>query len=415
MSDHQPTGTSTVDVLVVDVLVVDVLVIGGGPAGATAATLLARAGRSVMLVDKAVFPRDKCCGDGLTTLALRELESLGFKPATVSNWQTVDEAWLRSPSGREVRLPLPTNGTFGATAPRREFDDALLQLARDAGTDVREGSAVTGVSQTSSGVEVVVEGLGSVRAKFAIAADGMWSPTRKALGLAEPGYLGEWHAFRQYASGVTGPAAKRLYVWFEPDFLPGYAWSFPLPDGRVNLGFGVLRDGQRTGKSMNAEWTSLLERPHIRSALGPAAQLEDRVLAWPIPAGIDRATLSVGRVMFVGDAARATDVMTGEGIGQAIVTGRLAAEAILGAEVAVASRYEESVRAHLLADHRMSKLLNSWLSREWVARGAVRVAGLTKWTRRNFARWMFEDEPRAILLTPKRWHKKFLNRPGPYL
>ena len=405
MSNHEPTGATSSSV--------DVLVIGGGPAGATAAMLLARAGRSVMVVDKAVFPRDKCCGDGLTTLALRELDVLGFKPAMVPSWQTVDEAWLRSPSGREVCLPLPSNGIFGATAPRLELDFALLQMAREAGAEVREGCAVVGVAQTDTGVDVDVEGIGSVRAKFAIAADGMWSPTRKALGLAEPGYLGEWHAFRQYATGVTGPAAHRLYVWFEPDFLPGYAWSFPLPDGRVNLGFGVLRDGERTGKSMNAEWAGLLDRPHIRAALGPDATLQDRVAAWPIPAGIDRATLSAERVLFVGDAARATDVMTGEGIGQAIVTGRLAAEAVLaGGEVA--AKYERSVRAHLLADHRTSKLLNRLLARAWITRGAVRVVGISGWTRRNFARWMFEDEPRAILLTPRRWHRKFLKRPAPY-
>ena len=68
----------------------------------------------------------------------------------------------------------------------------------------------------------------------------MWSPVRK-LARRSPsrGYLGEWHAFRQYVGGVTGPAAERLCVWFEPDLLPGYAWSFPLPDGRVNVGFGV--------------------------------------------------------------------------------------------------------------------------------------------------------------------------------
>ena len=73
----------------------------------------------------------------------------------------------------------------------------------------------------------------------------MWSPVRKGLGLGETGYLGEWHGFRQYARNVSGPAAHQLYVWFEPDLVPGYAWSFPLPDGRANIGFGVLRDGSR--------------------------------------------------------------------------------------------------------------------------------------------------------------------------
>ena len=411
-----PHDPATVDVDVdVDV---DVLVVGAGPAGTAAAATLARAGRRVVVVDKATFPRDKCCGDGLTTLALRELEALGLQPEQVPNWQTVHEVWLRSPSGREVCLPLPTDGLFAATTPRRELDAALVRLALAAGAEIREGHALTAVRQFDDHVEAAVEGSGTITARFLIAADGVWSPTRKLLGLAEEGYLGEWHAFRQYACHVTGPAAERLYVWFEPDMLPGYAWSFPLPGGRVNLGFGVTRDGTRTGKEMKAQWQGLLDRPHIRAALGPAVELEGRHTALPIPAGIDKAVLTAGRVLFTGDAARATDVMTGEGIGQAVMTGRLAAEAVLAGRctdpVVVRGTYERSVRDHLFADHRMSKVLNRWLAKPLLARGAVRVVGLTGWTRRNFARWMFEDEHRSILLTPRRWHRHFLARPGTY-
>jgi menaquinone-9 beta-reductase len=258
-----------------------------------------------------------------------------------------------------------------------------------------------------------------IDARYVIAADGMWSPVRKSLDLNEPGYLGEWHGFRQYARNVTGPAAHQQYVWFETDLVPGYAWSFPLPGGRANVGFGVLRDGSRKGLDMKELWVDLLTRPHVVDALGAGFELEDRHTAWPIPARVDEAVLVHGRTLFAGDAAMATDVMTGEGIGQALLTGRLAAEAILDAGAlqpdAAADRYRAAVRRHLFADHRMSLALGAVLTRPWGARGAIRVVGASgDWGKRNFARWMFEDEPRALALTPSRWHRRFLTRPGAY-
>src|SRR3954454_20184920 len=104
----------------------DVAVVGGGPAGAAAAITLARAGRDVVVVDKARFPRDKCCGDGLTAGALRLLESLGLDPATVESWHPVDDVVVRSPSGHQVTFPLPRgHGLYAAVARRVDFDSAL--------------------------------------------------------------------------------------------------------------------------------------------------------------------------------------------------------------------------------------------------------------------------------------------------
>jgi geranylgeranyl reductase family protein len=400
-------------------LTADVIVVGAGPAGTAAAIELRRAGRSVVVIDKAVFPRDKCCGDGLTTLALRELEHLGLTPSLVADWFDVSGATIRSPSGREVVVPLPTTGKYAAVAPRLQLDDALVRLADDRGADIRDGHGFERVIDHGSYVTVVADGL-EIDTRYVIAADGMWSPVRKSLGVNEGGYLGEWHGFRQYGRGVTGPASQQLYVWFEPELVPGYAWSFPLPDGRVNIGFGVLRDGSRKGQEMKELWIDLLTRPHIVDALGPDFELEDRHTAWPIPARVDEAVLASGRVLFTGDAAMATDVMTGEGIGQALLTGRLAAEAIVAAGAlqpdAAARGYETAVAHHLFADHRMSLALGSVLTKPWGARGAIRVVAASgDWGRRNFARWMFEDEPRALLLTPSRWHRRFLARPGAYV
>jgi flavin-dependent dehydrogenase len=293
-------------------------------------------------------------------------------------------------------------------------------VAVKAGVRVLEGHGFDGMlTQHAGHVVVGVVGGDPIAARYVVAADGMWSPVRKAAGLADPGYLGEWHAFRQYVGGVTGPARDHLYVWFEPDFLPGYAWSFPLPSGRANVGFGVLRDGTRRIQDMRRQWAGLLERPHIRAVLGPAAALEGRHTAWPIPARVDRAALSAGRVLLAGDAAMASDVMTGEGIGQALLTGRVAAEAILAAGALAPDvarhRYEHAVRHHLVADHRMSAALGRVLAHERGARGAIALLARSgDWGRRNFARWMFEDEPRALALTPSRWHRRFLARPGAY-
>jgi geranylgeranyl reductase family protein len=402
------------------VIEADVVVVGAGPAGGAAAIALARAGRDVVMVDKARFPRDKCCGDGLTTGALRLLEHVGLEPATVPSWRVVDAAWVRSPSGRTVRFPLPSGlGQFAAVAPRLELDAALVDVARSAGVKVFDGHGLRGVvSSPSDRIVVDVDGLGPVGARYAIGADGMWSPLRKALGLATPGYLGEWHAFRQYVDGASGTAADHLWVWFEPDLLPGYAWAFPLPGGRVNVGFGVRRGGTRRVADMKHLWPDVLARPHIAAALGPGATLVGGHKAWPIPARVDRTVLARGRALFVGDAAAACDPMTGEGIGQGLLTGTLAAAAITAAGATAPERaaalYQAAVTREWLPDHRMAEVLSRVLGHERGARGAVRLAGASAWTRRSFGRWLFEDEPRAIALTPRRWHRDFLHRPGAY-
>jgi menaquinone-9 beta-reductase len=165
----------------------DVLVIGGGPAGASAAIVAARGGRTVVVVDKATFPRDKCCGDGLTSGALRRLDALGLNPSTIPSWQWVDDVELSS-NRRTVRsFPLPKGpGHFAAVAPRIELDAAILDLARNAGADVWEGTTLTAVRASSELVEAEVtrpDGtVTTVHAGHLVAADGMWSTTRKLLG-----------------------------------------------------------------------------------------------------------------------------------------------------------------------------------------------------------------------------------------
>jgi menaquinone-9 beta-reductase len=402
------------------VLTADVVVVGAGPAGAAAATELARAGRDVLLVDRARFPRDKCCGDGLTTDALRVLEELGFTPAGLAGWQPVTDLEFRGPSGHAVPLPLPRSpGTYAAVVPRVELDAALVDLARGAGARVLDGCTVTGATAADDRIVLGLEDGEPVAARYALGADGMWSPLRRALGRAPEGYRGDWHAFRQYFDGVDGPAATVLHVWFEEDLLPGYAWAFPLPGGRANVGFGILRGSVAT-RAMAGLWPDLLARPHVRHALGAGATPAAPHRAWPIPARVGRVPLSAagGRALFVGDAAAAADPLTGEGIGQALRTGMLAARAVVDAGALAPARaaatYAAGVRRDLSRDAALARWLQRLASHPKAVRAGLRAAGATGWTRRSFARWVFEDFPRAYLGTPDRWGEHPLAGPGAF-
>jgi flavin-dependent dehydrogenase len=302
---------------------------------------------------------------------------------------------------------------------------------------VREGTGVTGLVDDGPLVRITLADGTELAARHVIAADGHWSPVRRMVEAADPAAhdagtsasLGTWHAFRQYFSGVDD---RRLWVLFEEDLLPGYAWVFPVGDGRANVGFGVLRDragspgadpSERasgrapSGKALAATWRSLTDRPSIRRALGPHARPEGTARAWPIPSSYDPARLTHGRVLFVGDAGDVVDPMTGEGIAQALETGMLAARAIADTgdgTTTVAARYRADVDRALGADLRFAAMLQHLLRVPLGARAAIRAASLTPWTRRNFARWMWEDYPRALLLTPRRWHRNMFGSAGAY-
>jgi menaquinone-9 beta-reductase len=396
----------------------DVVVVGGGPAGAAAATTAARRGLDVVVLDKARFPRDKTCGDGLTTDALRRLEALGLDPHAVPSWTPVGGLVARSPSGRRVDLPFPDRaGTHGAVARRAELDAAVLDLARAAGAEVLDGHGCTGATERGDRVVVEADGLGSIHARYAIGADGAWSPLRKYLGVGEEG-RSEWHGLRQYLAGVDGPASSELFVWFEPDLLPAYAWSFPLGGGTVNAGFGYERGHGPPLAGMVRHWREVLARPHVAEALGREVLPTGPARTWPIPARLHRARLHTRRTLFVGDATGATDPVTGEGIGQALLTGVAAADAVADtgpwAAGLACQRYARAVRRGLGATDRLSRVLLRIVRHGAGVRGGVRVASSGPVMREFVARWLFEDVPRTLPLTPHRWRAEVLDRPGAF-
>ena len=360
---------------------------GGGPAGSAAAWHLATAGLPVLLIDKAQFPRDKSCGDGLTGGAVDELDRMGLRPSDLKSGQWVHQTNFVSPSGRA--LPLDTGGNglgpwLGAVT-RENLDKQLLDRAQAAGAIVVEGNKVETVRAAPGGVEVDIENGTTFRSNAVIAADGAWSSVRRSIeGSASE--LSKWQASRLYVEHVDGPGADQAFVWFDADLLPGYAWSFPLGGGRANLGVGALRGAGGGGAWIVRRTERLLEE--AAAVLGPRARPSGRPVVWPIPTDLRRSRLAAldGRVMFVGDAAGATDPMTGEGIAEALMTGRLAAEAVVSGRP---GDYTRLAWAALGGRHRRRARCSRLLSHAPIARLGLAVADLSPWTRRQFTGWVF--------------------------
>ncbi len=398
----------------------DVLVVGAGPAGSAASIELARRGRSVALCDRARFPRDKTCGDGLTTGALRRLDQLGLRPESVASFRTVGELAVQAPSGRKTYLPFRRDpGVFAAVARRVDLDAALLERARVEGATAIEGARFVSIAAKNDDVvNVRFTDHPEIRARVVVAADGAWSEVRRSIFGKDPlERRPDWMAWRGYVNDVGTTKTAPMWVWFDRALLPGYGWSFPLPDGTVNV--GVATPGW-TGRRFAEAWRSVVDGAFLRSLTGSRASLEAPARAWPIPARLDLGALSAldGRVLFVGDAAGAADPFTGEGIGQALETGIAASHTIAdhweSGQRRAAVAYREAIAAGLAKDHALSRLCRGLFSHPISTDAALRAVDSSPFIRRNVARWLFEDYPRAFVTSPERWKIARRRAPGAF-
>jgi geranylgeranyl reductase family protein len=319
----------------------DVVIAGGGPAGSSTAYWLARQGLGVLILDKAEFPREKVCGDGVAPRAVRNLYKMGLQEQLDGRFNKFHGFRFAGAGKAVVENRIPDTPRFpdhGYIIRRVDLDKILLDHARSHGAEVWEGCRVTGplvergrvvgVRALRGGEEV------DLTAKVTVGADGPHSTLGKKMGLLvnDPIYLGI--SIRQYFEGVTD-IGDYLEVYPEKAISPGSGWVFPVSrDGVANVGVGaMLYHINRDGINLHRFFETLIHdtehvAPKMRNAkpIGPLRGALLRV-------GLGGSKVECPGMLLVGDAASVTNPVSGEGITYALETGEMAADHILASRM----------------------------------------------------------------------------------
>jgi menaquinone-9 beta-reductase len=318
----------------------DVLVVGAGPGGSATAYHLARHGIDVTLIEKAAFPREKVCGDGLTPRSVKAIQDMGVDTDDPRFERVIG---LRTHARRTtIQLPWPDLTSFppyGLVMPREGFDHLLAQRAVKAGARLlerTEAMAPRFVDGYVAGATVRPAGERDaepteIRARFVIAADGAASRFAKPAGVTRDEKKPLGIAARRYyrVDYHPGPWIESwLDLWDGDMLLPGYGWLFPVAGGRINLGAGLLNTFANF-KDISAQHLFDAFARMLPPEWGIGEETaEGRVLSGPLPMGLNRTPQAVPGLLLVGDAAGAVNPFNGEGIAYAIETGQIAAELV---------------------------------------------------------------------------------------
>ncbi len=413
-------------------LTTSVIIIGAGPAGAGTSFFLSKYQVPHIVIEKETFPRDKVCGDacsGKTALVINRADA-GWLSEILADADSFTPSWgitFVAPNGKTLDIPFTTTRTKetkapGFTAPRLTFDNFLFKKMASPYCTIFQNAAVTNMTNSANEVTVTMlhkEAQYEITAPVIIGADGDKSIVRKK-------YLNEHTApktsavgLRGYYKGVTGMNSDNfIELHFLPEMLPGYLWIFPLPGGMANVGVGILSERVREKKINLREQMlyAIKTNPQIAPRFANAT-LEGKIQGWGLPLGMTRQPLSGNNFMLTGDAACLIDPFSGEGIGNALYSGMLAAAAIKEAAekndysgAFLKKAYDDVVYKRLGDELKLSTTLQRLCKYPWLFNFVVNKAAKSP-SLRNTISGMFTDmDLRGQLSKPSFYFKILVNK-----
>ncbi|MEY3690373.1 MAG: hypothetical protein RJB57_28 [Actinomycetota bacterium] len=389
----------------------DVLVIGGGPAGAAAGYWLARAGHRVTIVEKKTFPREKTCGDGLTPRAVKQITDMGLA-SSLERFHRY-EGLRATAHGKALELQWPSHSVYpqhGYVVRRRELDQMVALNAEAAGAQLLQGHEANqpilerGLLRGAVVTDKETHSTFELRAQYVIVADGANSRFGRSLGTSRAKQMPYGTAIRTYWE-----SPRHAEPWIESaldvkdrngNSMPGYGWIFPVGDGTINIGVGLLSTF-RDFKSVNT--TQLLDAyAHMVAddwGIDPGNPTQ-RATSGRIPMGGSVGPKVGPTYIVVGDAAGSVNPFNGEGIDYAYETARMAAE-VIGEAVATGNaaallRYQTLIDDEYGQYFKVARLFARIIGRPALMRELSRVGmqsrTLMEWVLRIMANLLREDE-----------------------
>ncbi len=349
----------------------DVLIVGAGPAGSATALELGKSGLNVGVLDKAGFPRDKTCGDALSVDVVNQLamlsEDLSLDFEKFPHKTPSYGVKIFAPGSQHIDIPFLHGGEkkCGYICKRSDFDHLLVgRVKKHPNVTVFENCAVDRVD-INDDQTVIHTASGLFTAEMVVGADGAQSVVAKNTGTYQPDRKHYSGGLRIYYDGVTSFHDDHyIELYFFKSILPGYLWIFPLPDNKANVGIGML-SSEISKKKINLTRTLkelLATHPLLKERFEHAKPMES-VKGYGLPLGSLKRKISGDRFLLVGDAASLIDPFTGEGVANALRSGRIASEHIVQCfeqrnfTASFNTRYDSEIYRRMWKELRISKTL----------------------------------------------------------